>query len=95
MDGLGDGGEGAVSLKVPGIMKCLKWIGRCDPNPDGWMIKGDTTIIGYVVLRTYFTHLNRADMTISFADGTSECNAEKADHPLPKLSPIRRKEWFF
>lgn len=76
--------DNGVTLQAPGIVTC-SWAGLCAPDI-GWIEKGSSTTIGYVVLRNYFTHFDRAGMTIGFAKGTPECVPDK----LPKLSSHAR-----
>jgi hypothetical protein len=69
-----------VTLEAPVIASCH--LHRCIVSKK-WLMKGGTeTIIGYVMMRNYFTHFDRSSKTISFAQGTPECSPDQ----LPKLS---------
>ena len=78
--------DGIGALQAPGLMTCdphnntcqlTNWIG------DG----GDKTIIGYAVLRNYYTHFDRAGVTVGFAAATEQCTPIGALPPLHNINP--------
>ena len=78
MDGIG-------ALQAPDLMTCdphnntcqlTNWIG------DG----GEKTIVGYAVLRNYYTHFDRANVTVGFAAATDQCTPNAALPPLHNIN---------
>ena len=71
--------SGGVTLEAPELMICSE--GACAAS--NWIQDGGSqAIVGYAVIRNYYTHFDRAAMTIGFAAATSAC----ADDALPTLS---------
>jgi len=71
------------TLEAPEIVTCNTATSFCNVVSNYIRPSGNIVIIGYAVLRNYFTQFDRAGKTISFAKGTPECAVDK----LPNLSP--------
>jgi hypothetical protein len=70
-----------VTLSAPGLMTCES--GTCQPT--NWISGGQSTILGYAVIRNYYTKFDRANMQFGFAEPTSLCSSSEI--PV-KHSPV-------